>query len=372
ADTAPAPIPDKPAGVLVLIDYADRWPPEDLLELLTRPEASRGRVRMLLLGRSGAFWPPLSQPLGRAGIGISQRRLEPLAERESARGHMSDPAATASAHEPHPSVEPVTSGPSLSGSGFGLTLAVHIAALVTVLRRRDGHAGPQLPDEPALDDPAALSRELLIREVRHWESMTQRRVNRVRLSTKQMARAVLIATLTRGLPAPSARKLLEQVRIGTDPQDVIDDHALCYPSSRGDIVLEPLYPDRLGEDLIAALLPGGPADEHDSASLDFLADPASPTILATLLQPTPTPATASISTLTVLLQAPPPSDHLPHPYLLPVLHESGGLLLGCGGAVIERAAAIAAIAATLPGLGSALDRIIGPGTHLSLGIGAAA
>src|SRR5215470_6214558 len=94
ADTAPAPapIPDKPAGVLVLIDYADRWPPEDLLELLTRPEASRGRVRMLLLGRSGAFWPPLSQPLSRAGIGISRRRLEPLADDESTRRQMFDTA----------------------------------------------------------------------------------------------------------------------------------------------------------------------------------------------------------------------------------------------------------------------------------------
>jgi hypothetical protein len=289
----PVPIPDNPVGVLVLVDYADRWPPQDLLELLTRPEASRGRVRMLLLGRSAAFWSPLGQMLTRAGIGVSQRHLQPLADHGPTRQRMFDTATTAFARQLAIPIEPLVEGPNLQSPGFDLTLAIHIAALVTVLRRRDGQAAAHLPDQPALDDPAALSRELLIREVHHWQTMTQRRVNPVRLSRETMARAVLIATLTRTtLPAPSALTLLQALQIGADPHTVLDDHALCYPPSRSDIVLEPLYPDRLGEDFIAAVLPGGPVDDHDSASLAFLADPTSPDILAKLLQPTHAPATS--------------------------------------------------------------------------------
>ena len=284
------PVPDDPVGVLVLVDYADRWPPQDLLDLLVRPEASRGRVRMLLLGRSAAFWSPLGQTLTRAGIGVSQRRLQPLADHGPTRQRMFDTATAAFARELGVPVEPVAEGPNLQSPGFDLTLAVHLAALVTVLRRRDGHAAAQLPDQPALDDPAALSRELLIREVHHWQTMAQRRVNPVRLSRETMTRVVLIATLTRTLSAPSALTLLGALDIGADPHTVLDDHALCYPPSRGDIVLEPLYPDRLGEDFIAAVLPGGPVDDHDSASLAFLADPSAPLFSPRCCdQPTPQP-----------------------------------------------------------------------------------
>lgn len=91
----PVPVPDRPAGVLVLVDYADRWPPEDLLQLLTRPEAAQGRVRMLLLGRSGAFWSPFTRPLTEAGIGVSQRHLQPLDQRGTRAAQCSTPRRAA-------------------------------------------------------------------------------------------------------------------------------------------------------------------------------------------------------------------------------------------------------------------------------------
>jgi hypothetical protein len=65
-------------------------------------------------------------------------------------------------------------------------------------------------------------------------------------------------------------------------------------------------------------------------------------------------------------------DHVAERYLLPMLDESVDQLFSCGGAVIERAATIPALAPILPRLGSTLDQIIGAGTHLSLAVGATA
>jgi hypothetical protein len=36
---------------------------------------------------------------------------------------------------------------------------------------------------------------------------------------------------------------------------LLDDAQYCYPSARSDTVLEPLYPDRLGEDFIGLTTP---------------------------------------------------------------------------------------------------------------------
>ena len=67
-----------------------------------------------------------------------------------------------------------------------------------------------------------------MREVDHWQKMRERSPDPITTSTPVMARAVLAATLTRGLPAAAAVELLDGLGVGPDPQTVVDDHSLCY------------------------------------------------------------------------------------------------------------------------------------------------
>ena len=53
-------------------------------------------------------------------------------------------------------------------------------------------------------DPAAASRFLILREAEHWAKMKRRTPDPVRLTTTDMARAVFVATLTRGLARDEA------------------------------------------------------------------------------------------------------------------------------------------------------------------------
>lgn len=89
-----AAVAAEPVGVLVVVDYADRWARADLMELLRRPEAADARLR-LLLGRSDVFWPTLALTLARAGIGVSERVLAALADDGGARAGMFDAAVSA-------------------------------------------------------------------------------------------------------------------------------------------------------------------------------------------------------------------------------------------------------------------------------------
>ena len=66
---------------------------------------------------------------------------------------------------------------------------------------------------------------------------------------------------------------------------ILDDHRLCYPPLDAGHVLEPLYPDRLGEDFIAAMLPGASFDSDGDDDLADLADDGAPDILRRLLRP---------------------------------------------------------------------------------------
>lgn len=70
-----------------------------------------------------------------------------------------------------------------------------------------------------------------------------------------MARAVFTATLTRPLPYLVGVAALARVGIPAAEQ-VLDDHRCCYPPGDPARVCEPLYPDRLGEDVVALCIPG--------------------------------------------------------------------------------------------------------------------
>ena len=368
----PVAVAEEPVGVLVVVDYADRWARPDLLALLSRPEATGAKLRLLLLGRSDVFWSTLALTLARAGIGVSARALPALPNDRGTRAAMFDAAVSAFAAQAAAGgpVDPATvARPDLSADGFALTLAVQVAALVAVMQaaelstERIARAGVDL-----LSDPAAVSRELLVREVDHWQKLRERRPDPVTVSTQVMARAVLVATLTRGLPADAAVELLAELGVGVDPQTVVDEHSQCYPVTGRGQVLDPLYPDRLGEDFVAALMPGAPLGPADELSLGFLADPTAVGIVKML---THAEKVAAVRTpaWTILVEV---ARRWPHvaATLLPWIREAPALLVGCGGTVIARAATIAALGPALPPLGRLLDTTIGAGVHLTLDPGA--
>jgi tetratricopeptide (TPR) repeat protein len=151
----------------------------------------------------------------------------------------------------HYGIEDVSIRPpdSLHNKEFGLVLAVHIAALVAV----DAHVhGGRVPE-----DMAHLSSYLLDRERKHWTELytNQHEGLDFRTAPSVMGRAVFTACLTGAKTHNKGTEALRNADLDM-PERVLADHALCYPPVDPGTVLEPLYPDRLAEDLLALALPG--------------------------------------------------------------------------------------------------------------------
>ncbi|MGH3670562.1 MAG: ATP-binding protein, partial [Pseudonocardiaceae bacterium] len=153
-------------GLLVVVDYAERWPVGDLLALAGDP-LLRGGVptRVLLLARpAGGWWASLAYRLQeRLDRPADEMALAALADTAAARAAVFTAARdrfAALLGVPDPDRIPPPTG--LGSEAFGLVLTVHMAALVAV----DAHGRGQVP--PA--DPGALSGYLLQRERDHWVS----------------------------------------------------------------------------------------------------------------------------------------------------------------------------------------------------------
>lgn len=316
------------AGLLVLVDYAEKWPAEDLLSLaddLTL--AGDGPVRLLLVSRSAGWWTSMRHELTERRFRSEQLRLGPLAVSVTDRGSLFDGArdrfaavlGVSGAHR-------IRRAANLGEDAFGLVLAVHMAALAAV----DAHArGQQAPD-----DPVAVSAYLLDREFAYWQRL--RSAGRVRTQPGTMARTVFTATLTRPLPYRRAVDVLELVGIpsvGESVDTVLADHGYCYPSAEPDTVLEPLYPDRLAEDFLALLLPGHDVAEYQP---DAWAS-AVPTQLLTDADETAAPLGSGVTrpALTMLVEAARRWPHLVHRQLMPLLRAHPELALAAGSAVLS-------------------------------------
>jgi hypothetical protein len=266
----------------------------------------------------------------------------------------------------------------LAAASFTLMLAVQMAALVAVLAVRDGLRDAHR--DRLMADPAAASRHLILREVRHWERMMQRQPNPVQVPTDVMARAVFVATLAQGLAYDEAVALLEILGIGGAATTIVTDHRRCYPPLDAARTLEPLYPDRLGEDFLAALLPGAPPLPADIDSLDDLADPAVPAILRRILslsadgdswdRPTVVQPQSLRSAMTVLIEVALRWPHVAREHAIPVISDNPMLIVAAGGTALGRMCDIPGINTALPGVGTALERLIGARVHLDLDSGA--
>ncbi|MGB2568685.1 tetratricopeptide repeat protein [Micromonospora citrea] len=248
---------DEHRGVLLVVDYADRWPLTTVVwmlrnSLLHRPDRP---ARVLLLARSDAGWPAVRGELRRAGVqaDVSAQALLPITGRDQdERSTMFAVArdAFAAVHGvDDPSV--IAAPTDLRHEDFGLTLALHVAALVAV----DAHVtGARPPDEPG-----QLTRYLLDREEAHWSRLYEERTRGLEHHTPAsvMARTTFTAVLAGPLAYPDAVALLDRVERELPADRIITDHDRCYPApdeGRQPVVLQPLYPDRLAEDFLAHTL----------------------------------------------------------------------------------------------------------------------
>ncbi|MGH3846951.1 MAG: tetratricopeptide repeat protein, partial [Pseudonocardiaceae bacterium] len=192
---------------------------------------------------------------------------------------------------------------------------------------------------PSGRDQAGLSSYLLDREHDYWRAAHQHGAGPVRTSELGMCRTVYTATLTRALSHRDGVNALTRANISeatTQPiSQVLTDHAALYPPADPGTVLEPLYPDRLGEDFLALTTPG------QTDTDDTCIKPWATTLPAQLLitddadDPPPTYARAAI---TVLIEATRRWPHLAERQLYPLLRQRPRLALTAGGTALARLA----------------------------------
>ncbi|GGM46718.1 tetratricopeptide repeat protein [Dactylosporangium sucinum] len=349
---------DGAAGLLMIVDYADRWPHTHLTWLFSNAVLHRPGVttRVLLLARTADAWPSVRAALANHQAGTSGQALEPLPGEGDGRATMFGAARDSFGARygiPHPSE--VERPALLDQPGLGLTLALHMAALVAV----DAHvSGRRVPA-----DPAGLSVYLLDREHRHWADRYGDPSHNLEPGPVPhsppdvMSRTVFVAALSGPVPEPAGLALMRHAHAGPAPAQVLADHALCYPPAGPGLVLSPLYPDRLAEDFLALTLPGHRAD--------YPAQPwAGPTTTGLLAS-----RDVAARAVTFLAAATARWPHVGPAVLYPALEADPQLALDAGSAALS---ALAAIDDVDPELLARIEARFPDRAHLELDPGIAA
>lgn len=245
----PSILPDAPSaavsptGVLVAVDYAERWPIDVMLTLisdLTR-EYSAIKLRVLLLARSiQDLWQPLCDQLDPTPVELPDPiRLLDLTDSPEERLN----AFTAAAQAFHTALglgDACTTAPpeDLAHDDYASPLILHMAALAAVCADRD---------DEEISRRDELSGYLLAHERRLWPPHPH------------ADDAVFLATLFGPVTAEdSALSLFEIAGVtgsATADRALLLWHDRVYPSVRG---LSPLLPDRFGEDYVADHLKAHP------------------------------------------------------------------------------------------------------------------
>ncbi|MGH3673535.1 MAG: tetratricopeptide repeat protein, partial [Pseudonocardiaceae bacterium] len=237
-----------------------------------------------------------------------------------------------------------------------------MAALAAVDAYRHGDSAPT--------DPQAISAYLLRHERAYWHQLHARSEDRLPTTPKTMGRAVYVATLAGTLPRDDAHTALADSGVVSTIEmanQIIDDHRTCYPPVRGDVVLEPLHPDRLGEDFLALTFPGY---VRDASGCDDWAATAASRLLTgvedegVLLLPSYTP-----QALTVLIEVARRWPHVAQGQLYPLLRARPWLALAAGSAAMARLASLGDIDI---GALEAIEQLIPDHPHVSLMAGIAA
>ncbi|WFE47717.1 hypothetical protein [Verrucosispora sp. WMMD1129] len=253
-----------PDGFLFLIDYADRWPATDLrgalADIIARAET---KARVLLVARSTEWWRTLAHELHENGVATQTIQLMPLASTPCRRDELFQTTARRFAdilkvRIPRDELTP----PAGWGDEPQSVLTIHMSALASVVAARDNS---QLPS-----NDHAISAYLIDREYAHWEKLHAN--GKVSSPAPVMARMAYLATLISGVTYAVGQRILQRVGIAADAERasvLLDDYLVCYPSMDGHTVLEPLRPDRLGEDFVALSIAGHPIT--DSAAQPWAA-----------------------------------------------------------------------------------------------------
>jgi hypothetical protein len=232
------PVEDRPSpatgpGLLLVVDYAERWPTRDLHTLLRDPLLHRtsAPVRILLLARpSGNWWNSLATWIGDSVDAVADAHpLLPLATEPRVRTDLFHQARDRFAeHLGLPADQAGQIGPPAdleSDDDYAQVLTIHIAALAAVDAR--------LHDDPVPTDPARASAYLLNRERTYWRALHERASSPMGTAPETMARTVLTATLTRALARREGWDALRQVGLADSTgtaNSILDDHKHCYPS----------------------------------------------------------------------------------------------------------------------------------------------
>jgi tetratricopeptide (TPR) repeat protein len=285
---------------------------------------------VLLIARpAGSWWPALAWQLREAGIELGQTmHLQSLARGPNERGRVFDSARDQFATMFGVASTVTSARPSLAGGGFGLVLTLHMAALVAVDAQVRGKRPP--------DDPVGLSVYLLDREYDYWQNLYDHD-DQVTMPPPLMARTVYAATLAGPLLHDQAVAALDRVGIASaeSADEVIREHIVCYPPTEIENALEPLYPDRLGEDFIALHTPG-----HQV--VDYLPDEWARDAPRHLLGRDNEPAAPwTRPALAVLIEAAHRWPHLAERQLYPLLRDEAALALAAGGPALSRLTGIA-------------------------------
>lgn len=323
------------AGLLVIVDYADRWLLRNLTWLLKNSLLHHDavRTRVLLIGRTADTWPAICAILDNFLAITSSQSLAELTQIRD-RTLMFEAARDRFAEIYR---QPDALGPGqlelLAQPEFGLTLAIQMAALVLTDTQV---AGQHMPS-----DLAGLTIYLLNREELSWArrygdgaSAADGGGHAYLTQPNTMNHAVFVAALTGAVKAEAGLAVLSGLGFA-DPRQTLRDHAACYPPAEpGVSVLEPIYPDRLAEDFIALALPGHGV-EHPSKQW-------APTTLAALLaRPDDKLAPAYVArAVTFVASAAQRWHHLGQGYLYPLLRQDPQLAIDAGNAALVALSAL--------------------------------
>ncbi|MFG2873596.1 tetratricopeptide repeat protein [Streptomyces sp. NPDC048337] len=327
-------------GLLLIVDYADRWPLTHLTWLLSnalfhRPDV---RTRVLLLGRTADVWPAVRAALANHQAGTSAHLLESLPPDASGpreRMFRAARAGFAARYRSATTAAVVPPGP-LDHPDFGLVLAVHIAALVAV----DAHAAGRRPPR----DMAGLTTYLLDREHLHWARLYGDSTHELnpaertyRTPPHVMNRTVFSAVLTGALEPARGVSVVESLGPHPSPERILADHGVCYPPADPGraTVLEPLYPDRLAEDFLALTLPG---HEADYPAQSWAA--ATTTALLARADDSERAPGWTARAVTFLASAAHRWPHLGPRHLFPLLRDDPGLAVAAGNAALTALASL--------------------------------
>jgi tetratricopeptide (TPR) repeat protein len=242
-------------GLLVVVEYADRWPASHLSWLFSNELLHHKKVpvRLLLLARSARPWPAVRAALADLQADVSEQHLRPLpGGADPGERHQMFTMARDCFAACYGITRPgrITAPGSLSRDEFGLILTLHMAALAAVDAHANGLRAPQeLP---------GLSAYLLDRERRHWTRLYENRAEGLEFQTppEVMSRAVFTAALTGAASHQQGTAILNRLGLEIHADRLLADHGTCYPPADPGTVMEPLYPDRLAEDFLALTLPG--------------------------------------------------------------------------------------------------------------------